>query len=404
MSQRVFISHSSKDQKIAETICLALESRGIECWLASRDVNPGENFMQAIVSAIRAAKIMVLVFTSHANESDEIKKELALASQYRLVIIPVRAEDVLPNDALAYQFAISQWIDLFKDWERQIERLTSRISGLLPIDPPKLSEPKQPPLHSLSAAVAAEAPGPEHAEKGAGLAPPQSPIGNRLSKSFAQYWRELGRRKRSLLLIGALFVALSPFMWVPVPTGHVGVLWKRFNTPGLYCWCILSRGTVLNPEEIRGEGLHIIWPWDELFIYDLRLQSTTETYNARSRDGVSLAATIIVRTQLNYAAVPVLHKFIGPAYIQRVVMPEIGSVARDVISQFDAEQVYSTTKRLEIPLEIRSGTRAKLNRELTALMQPEASEQIDAADVEYRRRLQSAILIVDTLVSIDRPK
>ena len=62
MSPQVFLSHSSRDVKITETICLALEKRGIACWHASRDVHPGENFMQAIVRAIRGAKVMVLVF------------------------------------------------------------------------------------------------------------------------------------------------------------------------------------------------------------------------------------------------------------------------------------------------------------------------------------------------------
>ena len=42
---------------------------------------------------------------------------------------------------------------------------------------------------------------------------------------------------------------------------------------------------------LKDEGLHLIWPWNELFLYDLRLQSITETYNAISSDGVSLIAT-----------------------------------------------------------------------------------------------------------------
>ena len=88
MIAQVFLSHSSKDQKAARTICAALENRGLKCWIASRDVGPGENFQEAIVRAIRTAKVMVLVFTSHANNSDEIKKELVLASQNRLAIIP----------------------------------------------------------------------------------------------------------------------------------------------------------------------------------------------------------------------------------------------------------------------------------------------------------------------------
>ncbi len=132
---QVFVSHSSKDQKVARTICTALEHRGVKCWIADRDVRPGENFQEAIVRAIRAAKVMVLVFTTNANNSDEIKKELALASQNRLTIIPVRVEDVIPNEAFAYEFATRQWIDLFADWENEVDRLCSRICAVVEFTP-----------------------------------------------------------------------------------------------------------------------------------------------------------------------------------------------------------------------------------------------------------------------------
>jgi hypothetical protein len=130
MATPIFVSYSSKDETVARTICDALESRGLKCWIANRDVAPGENFQEAIFRAIRNAKVMVLVFTQNANNSDEIKKELGLASHHKVVVIPVRVEDVLPNEALSYELTIRQWIDIFDDWERGIERLSSRIESI----------------------------------------------------------------------------------------------------------------------------------------------------------------------------------------------------------------------------------------------------------------------------------
>jgi hypothetical protein len=127
---RVFISHASEDQKIAETICEALEQRGLFCWVASRDIQPGENFQEAIVRAIRVANVVVLVFTHNSNSSDEVKKEIALASRHGVAVIPVRVEDVLPNDALAYELATRQWIDLSHDWDPAIERLIMRLAAV----------------------------------------------------------------------------------------------------------------------------------------------------------------------------------------------------------------------------------------------------------------------------------
>jgi tetratricopeptide (TPR) repeat protein len=129
VGSHIFISHSSKDRKIAQTICTALENRGLACWIYSRNIEPGQNFQEQIVKAIRAAKIMILVFTANANNSNEIKKELALASQNNLVVIPVRIEDVIPNEAFTYEFATRQWIDLFVDWESSITRLADLIAA-----------------------------------------------------------------------------------------------------------------------------------------------------------------------------------------------------------------------------------------------------------------------------------
>lgn len=130
-SSSVFLSHSTKDRKVAVTVCEALEHRGFKCWMASRDIAPGENFQETIVHAIRDARVMILVFTENSNNSNEVKKELALGSQHNLVVIPVRVEDVLPSDALTYELATRQWIDLFEDWENSIERLAQQISSIL---------------------------------------------------------------------------------------------------------------------------------------------------------------------------------------------------------------------------------------------------------------------------------
>jgi len=132
MTKKVFISHSSKDKKVATAVCSALESRGHSCWMSSRDIKPGENFQGSIVRAIREAGVMVLVFSSNANNSDEIKKEMALASQSRKMVIPVRAEDVTPSEDFTYELATRQWIDMFIDWEAASEKLSQHVETAIP--------------------------------------------------------------------------------------------------------------------------------------------------------------------------------------------------------------------------------------------------------------------------------
>jgi len=131
MSADIFISFASKDVKVALTLCPAIESRGFKCWISARDILAGENFQVAIVKALRRAKVLLLVFTANSNTSEEMTKELALASQQKMMVIPLRVEDVAPGDAFAYEFATRQWIDAFADWEFSIEQLCKRIGHAL---------------------------------------------------------------------------------------------------------------------------------------------------------------------------------------------------------------------------------------------------------------------------------
>jgi regulator of protease activity HflC (stomatin/prohibitin superfamily) len=217
-------------------------------------------------------------------------------------------------------------------------------------------------------------------------------------------WRIVGRNLTgfSVVLMVALLVGivLWPYMVITVPSGHVAVLWYRFPGFDPYCWCTVDRGTVLNPVELREEGLHVIAPWNRLFIYDLRLQSKSETYHAISKDGVSVIAEINTRYQLLHNSVGVLHKFIGPEYFATILSPEIGAEARAVIARYTAQEVY--TSRDKIQQEIRDEAQKILADKLNKLVQPAAMEESDPA--HYDDFLASSILILDTLVlGIDLP-
>jgi regulator of protease activity HflC (stomatin/prohibitin superfamily) len=213
-------------------------------------------------------------------------------------------------------------------------------------------------------------------------------------------WRHLPAVTTAFLVVALMIVLLWPYVVITVPSGRVGVYWKRINGFDFYCWCFVGRGTILDPRELREEGVHLVAPWDKLFIYDLRLQSTTEAINAISKDGVNVTVQINIRYQLVHRAVAVLHKFIGPQYLETVISPEIGSQAREVISKYTAEEVYTSRDRIQE--QIRDGTRKSLGANLDKLVQPEATEQPDPKG--YNDFLQGSIQILDILIlSIDLP-
>jgi regulator of protease activity HflC (stomatin/prohibitin superfamily) len=217
-------------------------------------------------------------------------------------------------------------------------------------------------------------------------------------------WRIVGRNLTgfSIVLMVTLLVGivLWPYMVITVPSGHVAVLWYRFLGFDSYCWCLADRGTVLNPNELREEGLHVIAPWNRLFVYDLRLQSKSEIYRAISKDGVSVIAEINTRYQLLHNSVGVLHKFIGPEYFDTILSPEIGAEARAVIARYTAQEVY--TSREKVQQEIRDEAQKILGDKLNKLVQPAAVEETDPQ--HYNDFLASSILVLDTLVlGIDLP-
>ena len=115
-------------------VCKAIERRGLGCWISTRDVAPGENYQEAIVRSLRGARAMVLVFSEAANNSDEIKKELSLASRYHVPVMALRIEDVEPSDAFAYELSTRQWIDAFTGWDKSIDALTGRLKSAPPTE------------------------------------------------------------------------------------------------------------------------------------------------------------------------------------------------------------------------------------------------------------------------------
>src|SRR4051812_5930771 len=126
----VFISYATADRGEALKVCKAIERRGTRCWISTRDVPPGANYQEAIVQSLRSARAVALVFSEAANSSDEIKKELSLASRYNVPVITLRLKDVEPSDAFAYELSTRQWINAFEGWDKAIDTLVSRVEQI----------------------------------------------------------------------------------------------------------------------------------------------------------------------------------------------------------------------------------------------------------------------------------
>ena len=92
----VFISYSSLDIEAAEMVCAALESRTLRCWMAPRNIRPGQEWGAAILDGLTASSEVVVVFSKHANASPQVRRELAHAARRDLRIAVVRLDDTEP--------------------------------------------------------------------------------------------------------------------------------------------------------------------------------------------------------------------------------------------------------------------------------------------------------------------
>ena len=119
-SKNIFVSFSKPDQATALEMLNRLEAAGLKCWISCRDVPRGDDYQDAIVDALDQSGAMILVFSSNANKSEEIKRELALASAKRLFVLPIRIENAEPTKGFKYQLATRQYIDLFENREKNM--------------------------------------------------------------------------------------------------------------------------------------------------------------------------------------------------------------------------------------------------------------------------------------------
>jgi serine/threonine protein kinase/tetratricopeptide (TPR) repeat protein len=107
-----FISYSSADRPIADAACESLETSGIRCWMAPRNVDPGVPFAGQIIQGLRESKVVILLFSQHANQSANVLREIEFATNQRLPVLSVRLDRTVMSDDFAYFLRVVQWHDV----------------------------------------------------------------------------------------------------------------------------------------------------------------------------------------------------------------------------------------------------------------------------------------------------
>ena len=137
MSSTVFVSYSSVDASLANSIYTYLNQHGIRALKAPEDIRPGQDWASSIAAMIDNATHMVLIWTSGSMASKEVAKELTLAMQSNTVIIPFQVEDLAPAGAWRYHLANLHWLQAHNtDHNTACQSLLEQIKGIQPAAKP----------------------------------------------------------------------------------------------------------------------------------------------------------------------------------------------------------------------------------------------------------------------------
>ena len=130
-AKEVFISYSTKDSDTAFTLLEVLESYGLDCWIAPRNIPQGSQWAEEIDKAIQDARVFVVIVSSHSIESKQVPKEIALAVSACESIFPFRIDDTGLKGTFRYYLSDYQFTDATTDARQKMTELAEIICSSL---------------------------------------------------------------------------------------------------------------------------------------------------------------------------------------------------------------------------------------------------------------------------------
>ncbi|SLM33125.1 SPFH domain / Band 7 family protein (fragment) [Desulfamplus magnetovallimortis] len=147
------------------------------------------------------------------------------------------------------------------------------------------------------------------------------------------------KEKSGLIIVAFLillffFIFLIDYIFITIYPGEAGVLFKR----------IINKGTVTN--RVYDEGLNVIFPWDKMYVYDIRIHEHKQTVGVLSQNGLTIEVIVSIRYHVVRGELPYLHKMVGPDYLDKIIIPSVISSVREVVGEYKPEEIYTTARHL----------------------------------------------------------
>lgn len=132
-TKKVFISYAKEDFGIAKKLYYDLKLKGVNPWMDSEDILPGQNWRNEIANAIKNCSFFITMLSSiSVSKKGYVQKEQTLALDFldefpvgEVYIIPVRLDACEP---IHPKLKDLQWVDLFQSYKNGVEKILKVIA------------------------------------------------------------------------------------------------------------------------------------------------------------------------------------------------------------------------------------------------------------------------------------
>lgn len=125
---RLFLSYSRADAASADRLYGALAGHGHDVWMDKSAIQSGAQWRRSIVEAIERSDRVLLLLSRNSATSDHVRREIDIAHDAAVPILPLTLDEVPVPTSLRYQIAGIQRHDLSRDFEEGIGSLLGLLA------------------------------------------------------------------------------------------------------------------------------------------------------------------------------------------------------------------------------------------------------------------------------------
>ena len=183
------------------------------------------------------------------------------------------------------------------------------------------------------------------------------------------------------IVISASTIVLWPKIRVHVKAGEVGVIFRP-----------LSGG--VDTSSLASEGINFKLPWNSIVVYSTQIQKKELKVEVITKDLLKSIVTVVFQYEINRDTAPLVHRYVGEKYLDKVIIPTVVGITRGQISSFTSEKAFSDDifkLQKEITVQADAGIINNISPPGTSAIRLIKISQIEIIDIQFPPDVQKSI-------------